>query len=164
LNEPLYCGISGAACGVVLGLGNLLLKDEGFGVHAMQALRDEIGPNTNFEFVDGGVLGLDLLPLVEDTRNLLVLDALDAGLSPGSVIELAGDQIPVFSNFKLSQHQLGFQEVIGLAKFRGKMPHNLFIIGVQPDDVSLGLELSEPVAEAIPEVLKRAQAVLAEWI
>lgn len=149
--------------GVVLGLGNLLLSDEGFGVHAMLVLREQIGDQTDIIFVDGGVLGLDLLPLVEDTTHLLILDALDAGLQPGSVVELTGDQIPAFSQIKLSEHQLGFQEVIGLARFRGNLPPVMHLIGVQPGDTRLGLDMSRAVTQAVPHVVERAQEVLASW-
>ena len=148
---------------VVLGLGNILLSDEGLGLHAMQLLRDQIDSSMGVEFVDGGVLGLDLLPLVETTSHMLVIDAIDAGLSPGSLVELIDDQIPRFAGIRLSQHQLGFQEVLGVAQFRGWVPGHLHLVGVQPASIQLGLELSAPVTQVLPQAVNRAKEVLAGW-
>ncbi len=164
---------------VVLGIGNTLNRDEGVGVHAVRALeahltpapspdgrssRQERGLGGEVEFLDGGTLGLNLLPIVEEASHLLILDAVDAKQAPGTVIELTGDEIPLFSGIKLSQHQVTFQEVLGLAAVRGKLPPHLHLIGVQPADLAIGLELSPVVAGALPEVLRRAAAVLAEWM
>ena len=148
---------------VVLGVGNLLQKDEGFGIHAMQALAAGFSAPEDLEFIDGGVLGLNLLPLVEDCDYLLVLDAIDAGRPPGTVVELARDEIPFFSGVKLSEHQVTFQDVMGLAHLRGNLPQYLHLIGVQPADLSLGVELSQPVANSLPEVLRRAIIKLNTW-
>ena len=146
---------------VVLGLGNLLLSDEGIGLHALKLLCDQLDASMGVEFVDGGVLGLDLLPLVETTSHMLVIDALDAGLPPGSLVELIDDQIPRFAGIKLSQHQLGFQEVLGVAQFRSRLPEYLHLVGVQPASMHLGLKLSPPVKQVLPQVVSRAKDVLA---
>jgi hydrogenase maturation protease len=148
---------------VVLGLGNLLQKDEGFGIHAIQALETILVAPGDLELIDGGVLGLNLLPLVEDCGYLLVLDAIDARRKPGTIIELARDEIPLYSGIKLSEHQVTFQDVMGLAYLRGKLPHHLHLIGVQPADLSLGMELSQPVANCLPEVIQRAINMLKAW-
>jgi hydrogenase maturation protease len=123
----------------------------------MLDLRDQIDSNMNVEFIDGGVLGLDLLPLVVDVSYMLVFDVLDAGLPPGSLVELVGEQIPKFADIKLSEHQLGFQEVLGLAQFRGRLPEHLQLVGVQPAIMSLGLELSKPVTAVLPQAVRRAK-------
>jgi hydrogenase maturation protease len=148
---------------VVLGLGNTLNMDEGLGVHALVLLQREIGLRTSVEFLDGGTLGLNLLPLVEEASHLLLLDAVNAEGLPGSVVELSKEQIPLFANVKLSQHQLTFQEVLGLALVRGKYPEYLHLIGVQPADLSTGVGMSDAVLRALPDVLKRAERVLTEW-
>jgi hydrogenase maturation protease len=147
----------------ILGLGNLLYQDEGFGIHALQAMQAVMPFNEHVELVDGGVLGMNLLPLVEESSHLLVLDAIDAGLPPGTVIELSGEQIPLFAAAKLSEHQVGFQEVLGLARFRDSLPENLHLIGVQPQDLGTGIDLSQVVAASLPEVVTRAMAVLQKW-
>lgn len=152
----------------ILGIGNILNRDEGVGVHAVRMLEqghqlsDDSLP-AEIAFLDGGTLGLNLLPVVEEASHLLILDAVDAHQPPGTVIELAGDQIPLFAGVKLSQHQVTFQEVLGLAAVRGKLPADLCLIGVQPADLEIGLELSPTVVAALPEVIRRAVAALQTW-
>jgi hydrogenase maturation protease len=148
---------------VVLGLGNLLNRDEGLGVHALRALEQRLGADPGVELVDGGVLGLNLLPLVEACSHLFVLDAVDAGRRPGTVVELARDEIPLLGGVKLSEHQVTFQEVLGLAMFRGRLPETLHLVGAQPADIAIGLELSPEIARAIPQIVERAVDVLAGW-
>ena len=148
---------------IVLGLGNLLNKDEGLGVQAVRLLDAQLGAQDGVELLDGGVLGLSLLMLVEECSHLLILDAVDAGQPVGSVVELSRDQLPLYSGIKLSQHQVTFQEVLGLAKIRDNLPKNLHLIGIQPKDLSIGLDLSLEVAQSLPEVVQRATAVLQTW-
>jgi hydrogenase maturation protease len=148
---------------IVLGIGNTLNRDEGVGVHALAPLAEQLGPDTRFELLDGGTLGLNLLPLVEECSHLLLLDAANAGKQPGTIIELGRDEIPLYSGVKLSEHQVSFQEVLGLASMRGKLPARLHLIGVQPEDISMGLELSPVVQASIPLLVERALAILQQW-
>jgi hydrogenase maturation protease len=148
---------------VVLGLGNTLNSDEGVGVQALALVAGRLGADSSFEALDGGTLGLNLLPLVEECSHLLLLDAVNAGASPGTVVELKRDEIPLFSGIKMSEHQITFQEVLGLADMRGKLPPFVHLIGVQPADLSIGLELSAIVKAALPDVVERAMAVLQSW-
>jgi hydrogenase maturation protease len=101
--------------------------------------------------------------IVEDCSHLLLLDSVDAKKSAGTVIELAKDQIPLYSGIKMSQHQVTFQEVLGLANIRGNLPENLYLIGIQPEDLSVGLGLSASVESALPQVIEKATAVLNRW-
>lgn len=147
----------------ILGLGNLLQRDEGFGIHALHALQAHLSQVEGVQCLDGGTLGLSLLPLVEDSHSLLVLDAIDAGKSPGTLIELCGEQVPCNSAQNLSEHQVGFQEVLALARFRGQLPERMHFIGAQPQDLSAGLELSPPLQAAIHRVVRRAEIVVQSW-
>lgn len=149
---------------VVLGLGNLLNRDEGLGVHALKMLDARSGGNTEFEILDGGVLGLNLLMIVEECSHLLILDAVNVGKPAGTVVELTKEQIPLYAGVKLSQHQITFQEVLGLANIRGYLPEHLHLIGIQPEDLSVGLELSPVVERNLPEVVSRAERVMKEWV
>jgi hydrogenase maturation protease len=148
---------------VVLGVGNVLNRDEGLGVHALRMLTGRLPDGGAVEAVDGGVLGLNLLPMVEGCRRLLVLDAVDRGVEPGTLVELERDEIPLFVGVKMSQHQVTMQEVLGLAQVRGKLPPVLRLVGLQPEDLSIGLEMSRPVEEALPAVVDRAAAIVAAW-
>jgi hydrogenase maturation protease len=148
---------------VVLGLGNLLNRDEGLGVQALKQLEAQWGQPHGFELLDGGVLGLSLLMIVEECSHLLILDAVHVGQPGGTVVELSKEQIPLYAGVKLSQHQVSFQEVLGMAKLRGHLPEYLHLVGIQPADISLGLELSPTVKRALPEAVSRAYAVLKTW-
>jgi hydrogenase maturation protease len=152
-----------AARNVVLGLGNLLNRDEGLGVHALKALGTLQSPSSNVELLDGGVLGLNLLMIVEECSHLLILDAVNKHQTPGTVIELKKEEIPLFTGIKLSEHQITFQEVLGLSAIRDRLPEHLHLIGIQPDDISIGVDLSHVVGAAIPEVVNRAKRQIAEW-
>lgn len=149
---------------LVLGIGNILNTDEGVGVHAIRCLQDKLGEPENFALLDGGTLGLNLLPLVDDATHLLILDAVDAGKSPGTLIELHGDQIPLLGGAKLSEHQLTFVEVLGLALLRGTLPGSLALLGVQPADLSIGIGMSPVVAAMLPALCDRAEALVAAWL
>ncbi|MCB0118261.1 MAG: HyaD/HybD family hydrogenase maturation endopeptidase [Anaerolineales bacterium] len=155
---------------IVMGLGNTLNKDEGLGVHAVQALEAYLNENfpgklsSEIEFLDGGALGLNLLPWVEESSHLVVLDSMVSRFSvPGQVMELAKDEIPLYRNIKMSDHQITFQEVLGLAKFRGKFPENLHLVGAQPVDMSIGYGISPEIEAVMPEIFKRVVRVLKEW-
>ena len=148
---------------VVLGLGNLLYHDEGFGIHALKALQDQLILSEKVELVDGGILGMNLLPLIEECSHLLVLDALDAGLPPGTLVELQGEQIPLFTGVRLSEHQVSFQDVLGIAHFLGAIPAHFSLLGIQPKDLTLGVELSSTVSKALPGVVQRVIQIVDAW-
>lgn len=150
---------------IVLGLGNPLNMDEGLGVHAVERLEKHLSHRApDVEFLDGGALGLNLLPWVEEASHLLVLDAVVSRYSlPGQVMELAKDEIPLYRDIKMSDHQITFQEVLGLAKFRESFPSHLHLVGAQPVDLSIGYGLSPEIENVIPEILRRAERVLTRW-
>jgi hydrogenase maturation protease len=148
---------------IILGLGNILNRDEGLGVHCLEPLRECLKEFTAINVLDGGVLGLDLLPLVESCSHLLILDAVDARKPPGTIIELSRDEIPLFSRIKLSWHQVTFHEVLQLAGVRGNLPGHLHLVGAQPADTSTGFGLSSVIAPLVPALAGRAVAVLKKW-
>jgi len=148
---------------VILGLGNLLNRDEGLGVQALKLLDAQLGEQSEYELLDGGVLGLSLLMVVEECSHLLILDAVNSGKPAGTLIELQKEQIPLYAGVKLSQHQVTFQEVLGLAHMRGYLPEHLHLLGIQPDDLSIGLELSPAVEHSLPDLVMGVQSVLSQW-
>jgi hydrogenase maturation protease len=149
---------------VVLGLGNLLNSDEGVGVHAVRVMQNEWRARfPSVEFVDGGTLGLNLLPWVENATHLLLLDCINANQPPATLIEMTKEEIPLFAQVKMSIHQLTFQEVLGIAKLRGKLPEHVHLLGVQPASLDISTALSDSVQNQIPEMLKRAENVLEQW-
>ena len=148
---------------VVLGLGNILNRDEGLGIQALQLLDTQLGDHPDLELLDGGVLGLNLLMIVEECSHLLILDAVNARKPAGTLIELVKKDIPLFAGIKLSEHQVTFQEVLGLASIRGFLPENLYIIGLQPDDLSIGLGVSPIIEKMLPQVVNKAIEKLTAW-
>jgi hydrogenase maturation protease len=150
---------------VVLGLGNLLNSDEGVGVHAVRVMQNEWSARfPHVEFVDGGTLGLNLLPWVENATHLLLLDSINAKQPPATLIEMTREEIPLFAQVKMSIHQLTFQEVLGIAKMRGKLPAHVHLIGVQPASLEISTALSAAVQARVPEILRRAQDLLEQWV
>ena len=153
----------GPSRNIVLGLGNILNRDEGMGVYVLGSLEEHLGEVSGLELVDGGVMGLNLLQLVEACDHLLVLDAVDTGSPAGTLTIFSREEIPRFSGIKMSQHQVTFQEVLGLAEMRGNLPPCLHLVGAQPDDLSIGLGLSQTVEEVLPVMVHAAVDVLANW-
>jgi hydrogenase maturation protease len=148
---------------VVLGLGNVLNRDEGLGIFCLDLLRARLSDSGGVEFLDGGVLGMSLLPVVESCGHLLLLDAVDAGKPPGTVVELSRNEIPRFARLKLSWHQLGFQEVLEFAAVRGNLPGHLHLVGAQPFDIMTGYGLSPAIEAVLPNIVDRAVEILREW-
>ncbi|HEX5339021.1 MAG TPA: HyaD/HybD family hydrogenase maturation endopeptidase [Gallionella sp.] len=121
---------------LVLGIGNLLCADEGFGVRAVQAMHSQWRFPQQVSLMDGGVKGLSLLYHVQEAHRMIVFDAIDFGLPPGTLKVLSNDQVPKFMGVKkLSLHQTGFQEVLAVAELIGGLPPELLLIGVQPVDM-----------------------------
>jgi hydrogenase maturation protease len=152
-----------AARTLVLGIGNLLNRDEGVGVRLLEILTERIVGCELLTFVDGGVMGLELLPYVEGCERLLVLDAVDAAAKPGTVLELRDEQVRRFAGGTVSVHEMTFHDVLALAQIRGRTPSELRVVGIQPGDTSLGTDLSAAVAAALEVALAAATRVLAEW-
>lgn len=148
---------------LVLGLGNLLLSDEGVGVHVVQRMtrRCQIPPDVRI--LDGGTLGLNLLPYLQGVTHLIVVDAIDAGRPPGAVVRLAGEAIPTALAHKVSMHQTGLQELLALSQLSGDAPAHVVLLGVQPASLEPGLELSPVIAAQLDFLVDRVVDELRAW-
>lgn len=128
---------------LVLGIGNILWADEGFGVRVVEELHARYELPDNVTALDGGTQGLYLLPYLEEADAVIIVDAIDYGLPPATLKQLRDDEVPaVLGARKVSLHQTGFQEVLALLRFRGCAPSKLRLVGVQPetlDDYGGGL-------------------------
>ncbi len=121
---------------LILGIGNLLWADEGFGVRAVEELHRHFTFPDNVRLLDGGTQGIYLVQHIRDADILIVFDAVDYGLPPGTLKLVAGDEVPKFLGVKkVSLHQTGFQEVLAMAEMLGNYPRHLLLIGVQPDEL-----------------------------
>ncbi|MEJ2604417.1 MAG: HyaD/HybD family hydrogenase maturation endopeptidase [Gammaproteobacteria bacterium] len=150
---------------LILGIGNPLWADEGFGVRAAEEL------NASYEFppdvrvMDGGTLGLFLLPYVRAARKLLIFDAIDFGLEPAEMKVIVGDEVPKYLGVKkMSMHQTSFQEVLASAQMFGEGPEQLALVGVQPELLNdYGGSLRDSVKARLPQALAEGVRILQEW-
>ena len=151
---------------LVLGIGNLLWADEGFGIRALERLHAGWRFRPGVRLLDGGTQGLYLLPYVEGCRRLLILDAVDYGLAPGTLKVVRDDDVPAFMGVKkMSLHQTGFQEVLSVARLRGWNPDNVTLIGCQPEVLDdYGGSLSETVKTTLPRAIDLALDSLYAWM
>lgn len=146
---------------LILGLGNILLADEGIGAHVAQLLQKESLP-PNVEVVDGGTAAMDALLLVEGIDKLVVIDALRAGQKPGTIYRAkfrAGEEDKLAEilagqgGSKISLHQVGLIDALAVAERLNCVPEEIVIIGVEPAEVGYGLELTDEVEQKIPEII-----------
>ncbi len=143
---------------LILGIGNLLWADEGFGVRAVEELHRHYEFPPNVKLLDGGTQGLYLLEHVTSASILVVFDAVDYGLSPGALMLVEDGNVPSFLGVKkMSLHQTGFQEVLATAELLGKAPAHLCLIGVQPAELDdYGGSLRPQVKAQIPAAIDEA--------
>jgi len=121
---------------LILGIGNILWADEGFGVRAVESLHRHYAFPDNVKLMDGGTQGTYLLQHVEAAEILLVFDAIDYSLPPGTLKLIEGDEVPKYMGAKkVSLHQTGFQEVLAMAEMLGRYPRHLLLVGVQPEQL-----------------------------
>jgi len=147
---------------LVLGIGNVLWADEGFGVRCVEHLAETRAFDTPVRLLDGGTQGLYLLPFLEEADTLLVFDAVDYGLVPGTLKIVEGDEVPRFMGAKkMSLHQTGFQDVISTAELMGYCPETLLLIGCQPEELEdYGGGLRDVVAAQIPQAVQ----IAVDWL
>jgi len=152
---------------VVVGLGNILLGDDGLGVHALLRLRDAVD-DSRVQCLDGGTLGVGLLPYLEEATHVLFLDAIEAPAalrSDGGVLELPLSGGPPDLAFRVSPHDLGLAELAGLLRMRiGGRPITLRLLGVRPGSLDVGTELSPEVEGALPHLIARAATLVLAWL
>ena len=137
---------------VVLGLGNALLKDEGLGIHVIHALQHNSIPE-DVEIIDGGT-SPDIFHLIEDAHKLIVVDAARGGGEPGTIYRLTPDDIASQCALTLSTHDISLFYSLRLMESLGNSPKETVIIGVEPKEIALGLELSSELEQKVPSVIK----------
>jgi len=148
---------------LVLGLGNLLLSDDGVGLRLLADLRREAGENSQVEFVDGGTQGLALLGYVADRPRVVILDAINLGAPPGSVHVIGGPGIDQLgTRMGNTAHEGGALQILAMANLLGQAPGRVTIVGVEPALVRTGVGLSPAVESALPQALAEAKRILAD--
>lgn len=147
----------------VFGIGNILLSDDGVGVHAIQRLSNEYTFPDSVELIDGGTKGLDLLPLFENKDRILIADAANFKKKPGTIDIVEGDKIPAFLSTKLSVHQIGLPDTLFAAKLMEITPSEMCLVGIQPKSMETSTELSEEIKKQFEQFIKAILLKLQEW-
>lgn len=149
---------------LVVGIGNVLWADEGFGVRAVEALHAAFAFPPGVAMQDGGTLGLLLLDPVSTAERVIVFDAVDFRQPAGTLVVLRDGDVPAWGRAKLSPHQIGFNDVLAHAALRGSAPEHITVIGVQPQVLDdFGGSLSAAVRGRLAEAVALAASELAAW-
>ncbi len=154
-----------SAATTVLGIGNVLWADEGFGVRCVESLQQHWDLQPEVRLIDGGTQGLYLIQHVQSASHLLIFDAIDYGLPPGTLKVVDDDEVPRFLGAKkMSLHQTGFQEVLMLAQLTGHYPQRIRLIGCQPEELEdYGGSLRPVVRAAMGPALALGLRTLRDW-
>ena len=140
---------------LILGVGNLLMSDDGVGVHVIQRLTASHVLPDEVQAVDGGTCGLDLLQYFDGVQHLIVVDAANLSQPPGSIQRMVGEQVPAFLAQKISPHEINLPELLFSAKLTGLYPKRVVVLGVQPQTIDTGVDLSPAVAGQMDELVLR---------
>ena len=147
----------------VLGIGNIILSDEGFGVRVVEYLQDNYKFPENVSLIDGGTLGVELTEFITGTKKLLIIDSIDGGKEPGTLFHLVGEELKTHFREKISAHEVGIQDVLTMLELTGKAIPEVVVIGAQPYSLEAGIELTEQMKTLIPTIADRALEILKSW-
>ncbi len=139
---------------LVLGVGNVLLSDEGAGVRAVEELQKRYVFAAPVEVVDGGTCGMELLGCLDDRSHLFIIDAIRSGREPGAVTRIALDDPPAFFRRKISPHQIGLSELLAVAALTDALPPHIVLFGIEPQFLETGLAVSPPVADQMEHLVE----------
>jgi hydrogenase maturation protease len=148
---------------VVIGLGNIVLSDDGLGVYAVRRLRERHAFDEDVELIEGGTAGLLLLPYLADAGRAIIVDAIDVGAAPGTPVRLDGEEWSSAFAVRMTPHDVGLADLLGAAGLTGMWPERLALHGAQPESTAIGTELSAPVAAAIEPLVDAIADELALW-
>ncbi len=139
---------------LLIGLGNLIMGDEGIGVQAINAIRQRYSFEPPVEVVDGGTLGLDLLSYFEQRDAVVIVDAVNFGKEPGYIGLLRDDEVPAQINTKLTVHHIGLSDILSSLKLLGKSPKRITLVGIQPESIEFSLNLSSTLKARFQELIE----------
>lgn len=138
---------------IVLGVGNILLSDEGVGVRAVERLTEDYCLPPEVEVIDGGTTGMEMLEDLAGADHLIIVDAVRSGQPPATMVRITDDKVPVFFKTKLSPHQVGLSDVLATLALMGEAPGSISVIGVEPVSLATGMALSPRVEAMLPRVV-----------
>jgi hydrogenase maturation protease len=147
----------------VLGIGNILMQDEGVGVRVVEQLLRQYSFPSNVQVLDGGTLGMELLRFLVGTDKLILVDAVAGKLPPGSLYQFQNDEVTAYFKEKVSMHELGIQDVLAVMEVLEKPAQEIMIVGVQPLAIDIGLEMTPLIAKTVEDIVKEVLLVLTNW-
>ena len=148
---------------LVLGVGNLVMGDDGVGVMVAQKLQQSYRFSGNVEIMDGGTLGLDLLPKLENITHLILIDAVETGKKVGTCIRLYGEELPIALETKISPHQMGLKDLLAVSELMGHSPQEMVLIGVQPGSIEMEIGLTPEVEAQLDTLIANVLTELENW-
>ncbi len=139
------------------------MGDDGVGVLVAQQLQQRYRFPDNVEVMDGGTLGLDLLPKLENISNLIMIDAVETGKPAGTCVRLYGEELPIALETKLSPHQMGLKDLLAVSSLMGHTPKEMVLIGVQPGSIDMEIGLTVEVEAQLEILIANVLSELKEW-
>ena len=138
---------------LVLGIGNVLLTDEGIGVRALKEIERRYTFPAGVELLDGGTAGIELLRHIRKRDYLIIIDAMKCDQEPGTVVRIEGNDVPAAFRTRISPHQLGLSDLLAAAMLTDELPKNLVLFGVEPESIDIGLDLTEAVEASVDKLI-----------
>ncbi|MDD2580950.1 MAG: HyaD/HybD family hydrogenase maturation endopeptidase [Desulfuromonadaceae bacterium] len=148
---------------LVLGIGNLVMGDDAVGVLVAQRLQQGYRFADNVEVLDGGTLGLDLLPRLENITHLIMVDAVETGRTAGTCVRLCGQDLPIALQTKISPHQMGLKDLLAVSELMGHSPKEMVLIGVQPGSIEMKIGLTAEVKVQLETLVSNVLSQLVAW-
>jgi len=148
---------------VILGLGNLLMQDEGVGIHALRVLQETYKFEPEIDIIDGGTSGLDLLPFFRPESQMIMIDAMVFDEPPGSIGRVEDEDILARLNTKTSVHHLGLSDLLAMARLTEMVPKKIVLFGVKPESMELEVGLTDTVNESIPRLITHVIEQVEQW-
>ena len=139
---------------VVIGLGNVLLSDEGLGVRAVELLEQRYSLPESVELIDGGTSAIDLLNPLSNNEHVIIADSVKTGAPPCTLVRLADDEVPKFFQTKISPHQIGLSDLLALLTVQGQAPKKITIIGMVPESLKTHIGLSDGINAKMDEMVE----------
>ena len=141
---------------LVLGMGNILLEDEGLGIRALELLKRDFAMPPGVELLDGGTTGMGLLDDIGGRDHLIVLDAVQTEEAPGTLVVMRGAEVPVYFGIRVTPHQLGLADVLATLELSDEAPGSVTVLGMVPGSLNMSLELSDLIGSRLGKLVSLA--------
>ncbi len=138
---------------LVLGVGSILMRDEGIGVRAVEELLRRYRFPEDVEVLDGGTSGIELLSYISGKDYLIIIDAIKGNTPPGTVLKVEGEDVPAIFRTRISPHQIGLTDLLAVAKITGEIPKEIVLFGIEPKVIEMGLEFSDEVRASFDKLI-----------